>query len=130
MLFKMYNPRACDEVCSSAVCLLSQSNNVWQLDSASAVENIFISGFISTPFCSFHEKTSAGRRHGVYDRRSVTRRRGYCGVNTFAPATQVFMLDSPTDGTNADDGAWRRDLWRKVQKSARAPARVLHGPVH
>lgn len=46
MLFKMYNPRACDEVCSSAVCLSSQSNNVWQLHSGSAAENLFRFGFI------------------------------------------------------------------------------------
>lgn len=36
MLFKMSNPRACDEVCSSAECLSAQSNNVWQLHSGSA----------------------------------------------------------------------------------------------
>lgn len=46
MLFKMHNPRACDEVCSSAVCLRSQSNNLWQLHSASAAQNLFRFGFI------------------------------------------------------------------------------------
>lgn len=60
MLFKMYNPRACDEVCSSAVCLSSQSNNLWQLHSGSAAENLFTFGFIFSrralfrfPFDSF-----------------------------------------------------------------------------
>lgn len=47
MLFKMSNPPACDEVCSSAVCLRSQSNNGWQLHSASAAPNLFRFGFIS-----------------------------------------------------------------------------------
>lgn len=42
MLFKMYNPRACDEVCGSAVCLGSCCNNVWQLHRGSAAEIFFI----------------------------------------------------------------------------------------
>lgn len=46
MLFKMYNPPACDEVCSSAVCLRSPSNNAWQLHSASAAQNLFRFAFI------------------------------------------------------------------------------------
>lgn len=64
MLFKMYNPPACDEVCSSAVCLRSPSNNVWQPHSASAAESLFRlafilcrRGFISISFdCFYHKK--------------------------------------------------------------------------
>lgn len=48
MLFKMYNPWACDEVCGSAVCLSSPSNNLWQLHSASAAHNLFTFNF---PLC-------------------------------------------------------------------------------
>lgn len=46
MLFKMHNPRACDEVCGSAVRLRSQSNSVWQLRSASAAGSPLIAAFI------------------------------------------------------------------------------------
>ena len=31
MLFKKYNPRVCDGVCGSAVCLSTRRNSVWQL---------------------------------------------------------------------------------------------------
>lgn len=101
MLFKKYNPGACDEVCSSAVCLRSQSNSAWQPEN---ILHLALFPILSAPSAKESQPTgetaarTAVRRRG--DGRPVTRRRGYGGgevvaaaMSLHASALRVFTLD-------------------------------------
>lgn len=92
MLFKMHNPRACDEVCSSAVCLRSQSNNLWQLHSASAAQNLFRFGFILCRRALFRFLLIPSDKKNMAAQTDVVRlRTPYCSVNIVTSAIQVSV---------------------------------------
>lgn len=114
MLFKMHNPGACDEVCSSAVRLRSQANGVWQLENILRLALFPLlsaaSGKISRPAGEAAARTAVGRSG---DAAARSWRRG-CG-SMCAPRVYVGVsLRALMQLTAAemDDAASRRDLWR------------------